>query len=147
MTRTVKTIDSFSGEYAWLSNFYSAPVTFDNVVYPSVEHAYQAAKTLDATLRRRFLAPDVTAGKAKRWGRALPIRKDWEQVKLGVMKLLIARKFSKGSELATQLLATGDTPLVEYNTWRDTFWGVCNGVGENHLGKLLMQQRTYLRRC
>ena len=60
------------------------------------------------------------------------------------MAALIAQKFDKG-ELALALKYTGDAELIEGNNWGDTFWGVCNGVGENHLGKLLMARRAQLR--
>jgi ribA/ribD-fused uncharacterized protein len=127
----------------FLSNFWPVRVVLDGVEYPTVEHAYQAAKTLDSAERRRILAAS-TAGRAKKLGRRTRIRPDWDAVKLDVMRDLLMQKFSCDS-LRSALLATGDAPLVEVNTWSDYFWGVCNGIGENHLGKLLMQLRTQLR--
>lgn len=137
-------IDSFSGKYRFLSNFYSCNVEFEGLTYPSTENAYQAAKTLDRGLRKQFQS--CTASSAKKGGRYLPLRKDWEQVKVGIMVDLLRKKFARGA-IRDQLLATNDAELIEGNTWGDRFWGVCNGVGENMLGKLLMQVRDELRKC
>jgi ribA/ribD-fused uncharacterized protein len=138
-------IDSFQGEYRFLSNFWPAVVEYEGITYPSVEHAYQAAKTLDRNERRR-IAAIVEPDDAKRAGRALPNqRKDWEQVKLRVMEDCVRYKFMHHAELREKLLATGDAELIEGNTWNDRYWGVCEGQGENHLGKILMKVRTELR--
>ena len=61
------------------------------------------------------------------------------------MKDLLEQKFAK-PELKKLLLATDDMLLVEGNTWGDTYWGVCNGIGFNMLGKLLVELRSQLRR-
>jgi ribA/ribD-fused uncharacterized protein len=132
----------FSGRHRWLSNFYEHPVTFEGVVYPSVEHAYQAAKTANPQDRAPFTSG--TPGQAKRRGRALKLRSDWEGVKVDVMLALLRVKF-KHAGLAHLLRGTGDAHLEEGNTWGDTFWGVCNGQGQNTLGRLLMQVRAELR--
>ena len=134
-------IDSFSGENRFLSNFYDAPVLLDGVLYPTTEHAYQAAKCLDDAERGRMLAANLTPGQCKRWGRSVKIREDWEQVKIPIMYMLLRQKFKPGSVLAAKLLATYPQELVEGNTWSDTFWGVCKGVGKNHLGDLLEKIR------
>jgi ribA/ribD-fused uncharacterized protein len=137
-------IDSFSGKYRFLSNFYPCWVKFKGDDYPSVEHAYQAAKTLDEQLRLMFQEPVMTAGEAKKAGRRLKVREDWEKVKRGVMSIILREKF-KQPKFKELLLATGDEELVEGNWWGDTYWGVCNSRGENHLGKLLMEIRDELR--
>lgn len=133
-------IDSFHGEHRFLSNFWPAEVMLDGVTYPTVEHAYVAAKTLDIETRREIAAVEKP-GDVKRFGRKLALRSDWESVKLDVMRDLVRQKFAH-SELRAQLLATGDAELIEGNTWNDTFWGVCRGKGENHLGKILMSVRA-----
>ena len=130
-------IDSFSGEHRFLSNFYPARVRLDGVEYPSTEHAFQAAKTLGD--RSVFLLG--SPGDAKRAGRRVALRADWEAVKLDVMADLLRQKFA-ADPLRSKLLATGTAELIEGNTWGDRFWGVCGGVGENHLGKLLMATRA-----
>jgi len=138
----MKDIEEFQGEFRWLSNFWPACVELDGVTFPSIENAYQAAKT-SAENREDFVW--CTAGQSKRDGRKVPMRPEWEQVKLQVMSDLIKQKFKVGSLLAKELIATGDVNIVEGNRWGDTFWGVCNGKGSNNLGKLLMQQRKFLQ--
>ena len=137
-----ETIARFRDAYAWLSNFWPVEVLYDGVRYPSVEHAYQAAKTMPA---HRAVFTRGTAAEAKRAGRTVPLREDWPMVKVEVMRALLAQKFAFGSPLAAHLLATGDAELVEGNDWGDVFWGVCRGHGTNVMGQLLMQQRTALR--
>lgn len=142
-SRTVPKIDSFDGDYRFLSNFYKASVVLDGSVYETVEHAYQAAKTLDPSERvkvRRCSSP----GRAKKAGRQLSIRKDWEEKKLDTMRQLVLAKFLRSRKLAKALLETGEAQLVEGNNWNDTFWGVCRGKGDNHLGKILMWVRSVL---
>ena len=138
-------INDFRGEYRWLSNFHAVEVTLDGEVYPSTEHAYQAAKFPLGSVLRASVRSAPTCRDAKRLGRSPGMRSNWDNVKLGIMGNLLRQKFAPGSELAGKLLATGDRPLVEGNTWGDRFWGVCGGVGENHLGKLLMQIRAELK--
>lgn len=133
-------IDSFSGQHRFLSNFYLADVIFDGNIYPSVEHAYQAAKTRDVRLRQA-VRKARTAGEAKRMGREIILRPDWEAVKTGHMLVFLRRKFSH-EYLRDKLTATGQATLIEGNTWGDRIWGVCGGVGENRLGKLLMRVRA-----
>lgn len=136
-------IDSFSGEYAFLSNFYQKPFMWDLVWVATAEHAYQMAKTLDITERDLiWLSP--TPSLAKRYGRKCTLREDWEDTKDSVMKNVITVKF-QDPELKEMLLATGDTELIEGNTWGDTYWGLCNGKGKNMLGKLLMELREEIR--
>lgn len=135
-------IAEFQGEYRWLSNFWPTQVRLEGVFYPSVEHAYQAAKTHPS---QRAVFRTCTAGQAKRLGRAVQMRPDWEQLKVPTMRSLIEDKFSPGSELGTRLVATGRRTLIEGNHWGDVFWGVCRGRGRNMLGQLLMERRTFLQ--
>lgn len=136
------TISSFSGEYRFLSNFWPCEIIFEGEYYTSVEHAYVAAKVTDPMIRQ-LVRKCLTAGEAKRLGRKLPLRCDWANVRLSMMENFLRQKFSE-AKLAQLLLSTGDEQLVEGNHWKDTFWGVCEGVGENHLGRLLMQIRAEL---
>lgn len=137
-------IESFSGNYRFLSNFFrpTANVILDGVEYSSVEHAYQAAKTTNTDDRKQFQFG--TPSEAKRMGRGLSLRSDWETVKESVMLDLLRQKFI-GTDLEVSLRATGDAELVEGNYWQDTYWGVCDGVGQNRLGVLLMQVRDELK--
>lgn len=135
----MRVIDRFDGEYRFLSNFWKSPVEYDGMLFESVEHAYQAAKTLDWD-QREWVRSAPTPGKAKQYGRNVLLRPDWEEIKIGVMRGLLEQKFAD-AKLQAKLIATGNAELVEGNFWHDTFWGVCNGVGDNHLGKLLMEVR------
>lgn len=146
MLLQVKPIDRFDDEHRFLSNFWPAAVQLDGYTYPTVEHAYQAAKTLSAKERTAIamIHPD-SPGRAKQLGRKVTKRKDWEQIKLSVMLTLLRQKFAPGTGLARQLLATGNSELIEGNNWGDMYWGRVEGVGLNHLGRLLMQVREELR--
>ena len=139
-------IMQFQGKYRWLSNFWPAVIRSNGESYSSVEHAYQAEKCADAEDRKMFSRAGLSAGQAKRLGRQIKIREDWDDnLKLLVMNILIRRKFLQNTDLREKLLATGDAVLVEGNLWGDRFWGVCLGRGENHLGKILMEVREELR--
>lgn len=142
---TAPSITRFDGAYRWLSNFW--PVTIEvpawGLTFPSVEHAYQAAKCDDPSERVMFTVG--TAGQAKRLGQRVAMRPDFPSQRVAIMDALLKRKFRAGTPLAHQLLATGEAQLVEGNTWGDTFWGVCNGKGMNQLGVLLMHRRAQLQ--
>lgn len=137
-------ITEFQGEYRWLSNFWPSRVELSEIGYPTVEHAFVAGKTMDPLVRHTLKETCKTPGEAKIFGRALELREDCEEVKIPLMKYLLTQKF-QDPELKQKLLDTGDQELIEGNTWNDTFWGVCDGVGENHLGKLLMEVREEIR--
>lgn len=137
-------IDKFEGQYGWLSNFYPVEVKLDGKKYPSVEHAYQAAKTLNKEEREEIrLLKKASLAKTK--GKKVTMRSDWDKVKVSVMADLVRQKF-KNEDLKKMLLATGDEQLIEGNWWGDIFWGVCRGVGMNHLGNILMKVREDLRK-
>lgn len=136
-------IDSFRGKYEFLSNFYPVEIFYDGYWYPTLEHAFQAAKTLDLK-EREMVREQATPGKAKQAGHSVHLRPDWEGVKVAIMKGLLQQKFFRHA-LGTRLLDTGGAELIEGNTWNDRFWGVCRGEGENHLGRLLMQVRADMR--
>lgn len=139
-------IASFSGKYRFLSNFWPVRVVFEGIEYPSVENAYQAAKTLD--LNKRVAFQTATAGKAKRASNKLKLRPDWEEIKLSIMEGLLCQKFSD-NVLLEELKSTESRLLVEGNTWHDNFWGNCScgskpdciKPGKNNLGQLLMKIR------
>lgn len=130
----------FKGEYRWLSNFYPAKVYYGYYLFPSVEHAFQAAKAPILTRTKfQFGLP----GTAKRLGRQQPLPHNWEHIKIPIMRSLLAQKFEFNSELGLFLQGT-EGALVEGNTWGDTFWGMCDGQGQNILGRLLMERRNIL---
>ena len=141
----VEIIDRFTKEsgYDFLSNFYRSTVRFEGRLYPTVEHAYQAAKTTDDSIRELIRASSDPM-RAKKLGQEIKKREDWDGIKIYVMKSLIKEKFSNPF-LRPLLLATGEKTLVLNNKWNDTFWGVCRGVGENWLGKILMEERRQIK--
>jgi ribA/ribD-fused uncharacterized protein len=137
-------VSQFRGEHAFLSNFEPCPIRTGGRVYGSVENAFQAAKTTVPALRVPFEL--CSPQDAKRLGRRLPLRPDWEEIKLDVMRGMVAMKFRRGGALAGRLLATGDQELREGNTWGDRYWGCSlDGQGKNWLGRLLMERREVLR--
>lgn len=147
-------INSFTGRYRFLSNFYPVEIEHQGIKYPSVEHYYVAMKIKgDQQIDGKYLTmndcretiskmPD--AGKVKKLGKILKIRKDWDQVKMDVMIWGIREKF-KNEDLKQMLLDTSEKELIEGNWWGDQYWGVCNGKGDNNLGKILMRVRNELR--
>lgn len=133
-------ISSFRGKYYFLSNFCDSKVFYDGVEYTSVEHAYQAAKTLDLEYRD-IIRRAATPSKAKRIGQVVPVRDNWELIKVQIMRTLVAQKFAEPT-LRSYLQATAPAILEEGNWWGDTFWGVdLEGNGQNWLGKILMEVR------
>ena len=144
-------IADFRSEYDFLSNFYASPLTYDGADYPTLEHAFQAAKSLDHAERRKIRLA-TTAGMAKQLGRRIKRRDDWFELSLQIMEDLLRQKFTRYLDLGERLLATGDAPLIEGNNWGDTFYGCVydvhqqKWVGENHLGRLLMKIRDELKR-
>ena len=134
-------ITQFQGMYRWLSNFWPVYIEYEGRGFPSVEHAYQAAK-LKPEAREPFQSVHMKAGEAKRLGRGKEPA-DWKERNLGIMLDLLRLKF-QDAKLRKSLLDTKDIELIEGNNWNDTFWGVCRGVGQNNLGKLLMQVRSEL---
>jgi ribA/ribD-fused uncharacterized protein len=144
-------IDKFDGPYRFLSNFWPSPVMFCGDTYHTVEHAYQAAKTLDLRARAKFRDGTITAGMAKRMGKELVLRPNWDIIKTTVMECLIKQKF-RDKTLKQMLLETAPALLIEGNTWHDRFWGECycpnhkNNPGKNNLGTILMRVRDELGR-
>jgi ribA/ribD-fused uncharacterized protein len=151
-------ITIFNGKYGFLSNFYPCTIEYQGITYPSVEHYYVAMKSNNDQMIdgkyytagdfRELVSKVTTAGKAKRLGRVIKIRTDWDEKKLGFMEWALRQKF-KDPELRDMLLSTGSIQLIEGNYWHDIFWGQCTcekcaNKGKNHLGKLLMQIRSEL---
>lgn len=137
-------ITKFRDEYAFLSNFYPSPIIVAGAPFPTVEHAFQSFKAkYPADAEKIRTAPTPRA--AKRLGRTCPMIPNWDQLKRAVMLICVRAKFEQNSRLRERLLETGDVALIEGNTWGDTYWGQCNGVGQNELGKILMLVRRELR--
>lgn len=137
-------IDSFRGDYAFLSNFYNAPVTYNGVIYNNNEAAFQAQKCVNECIKSAFV--NLSASEAKHFGHKVTLRNDWEQVKVSIMQEIVKAKFDQNPELADKLLQTGDVKLEEGNNWGDRTWGTVNGVGRNLLGNILMEVRDNLKK-
>lgn len=131
-------ITEFSDSYRFLSNFYPCAIVYNKLIFSSVENAYQASKCAIEKDQLEFI--NISAGKAKQLGKEVPLRIDWDTVKLDIMRELVTQKFYN-IELQNKLLATYPDELIEGNNWNDTFWGKCNNIGENWLGKILMEVR------
>lgn len=143
---TISQISEFRGDYAFLSNFYPAPVSYMGETYANNEAAFQAQKTLSAIEQRKFCIFRMHSPyDAKNLGKSLTLRPDWEKVKIRLMYEICMCKFMQNPELRDKLLATGDCTLVEENNWGDYFWGKVNNCGENQLGIILMDVRAKLR--
>lgn len=145
-------INSFRGQYDFLGNFHPSVIRYEGVLYPNVETAYQCAKTESQSERDCVMylyegglpMRRTTPGEAKKFGRRVTLRADWEDVKVGIMLDLLREKF-KAPQLAELLRATGHAQLEEANEYGDRYWGTCNGEGLNMLGILLMEVRDELR--
>jgi len=147
MSQKLEQVDSFKDDYEKFRNFYPVVIHFESINFPSVEHAYVAAKSTDIFFRKRIAElPADQAGKAKIMGRKVFIRLDWDMVKIAYMKRFLHQKFAY-DEFRSLLLSTGDMLLIEGNYWHDNYWGDCycpkckDIKGKNNLGKLLMKVR------
>ena len=136
-------IKEFRGKYFFLSNFYEAPVTWEGITYQNNESAFQSAKVIDKEKRKSF--SNLNPSLAKRKGRHVLLRHDWEKIKDDIMYEICLAKFSQNEDLKEKLLNTKDEYLEEGNTWGDTYWGAVNGKGKNKLGKILMKVREVLK--
>ena len=136
-------ITTFAGQYRFLSNFYLSKVKYEDDIYPTVEHAYQASKTTRGN--RRSIRQAESPGHAKKFGREVPMRSDFEESKVMIMRKLVRQKF-RDPTLRESLLRTGTRKLIEGNDWGDQFWGESPvGSGQNRLGLILMEIRDEIK--
>jgi ribA/ribD-fused uncharacterized protein len=137
-------IGAFSGKWKGLSNFEPCEIVWEGLRFPTTEHAFQAAKTLDMD-ERHVIRLMKSPGQAKRAGRVVTLRPNWEEIKIPTMEQIVRLKFIQ-PEFKELLLSTGEQELQEGNWWGDTFWGVSiqTGRGRNELGKILMRLRESL---
>lgn len=146
-------IHRFYGRWAFLSNFFPAVLTWEGITYPSAEHAYNAAKTLDIGLQHA-IAYAETPRLAKKMGRKLAdLRPGWEgQVRFQAMAEILRAKFTYHPARIQALISTRDAVLIEGNRWHDQVWGDCYcgrleclPAGRNCLGLALTALRESLR--
>jgi len=121
---------------------YSIKIDYNGLTFGCSEAAYQAAKCANEEDRILFIG--ISGYDAKKLGQQVKLRSDWYVVQLGIMEEILRIKFSKPN-LKKQLLNTKDQFIAENNTWNDTFWGIVNGYGKNHLGEILMKIREDIK--
>lgn len=142
-------INIFRHDYSFLSNFYRSSIEYQGDVYSTAEHLFQALKTKSKRLREQIRIAK-TPSSAKKLGRRIILRKDWETIKYKLMYMVVRLKFQQDSKLTDALLDTEKHTLVEENYWHDNIWGSCichkckQIEGENHLGKILMKVRNII---
>lgn len=140
----MQTIYQFDGEHRFLSNFYFARFWWAGFLWDYSENAYQAAKSLKHENWVLLSGASVTPGQAKRIGKSLAMRQDWEQIKQDTMLAIVKEKFYQNPDLEAKLMATAPARLEEGNTWGDKVWGIsppASGNGTNWLGEILMLVR------
>lgn len=150
-------ISGFRGPHYFLSNFYERPIWYRNVLCANSEVAFHLQKCSNMQIWLELLEQltkttgvkkdfsNLTASEAKRLGRKVPLRADWETIKFDEMYHICYAKFTQHKDLQEKLLATGSVYLEEANQWGDRVWGTVNGNGRNHLGKILMKVREEIR--
>lgn len=139
----IEVINEFRDNYFFLSNYYPCNITHDGLTYKSSEAAFQAAKCQNIGDKIAFT--NMSASESKKAGRQVKnIRPDWDDVRISIMKEIVLQKFTQNRSLKYKLIQTGNSKLIEGNTWNDKFWGVCNDEGENHLGIILEEVRSIL---
>ena len=144
-------IYGFFGVFRFLSNFELCQVRYDGRIFNSTEAAYMSAKVDPSSpksdaYKDALASPSLKPSDARKLGRQLTeLRDGWDDMRLQVMYEVNLSKYQDNPHLREKLLATEDLELVEANWWNDTFWGECNGIGENNLGKTLMRIRDELR--
>jgi len=150
-----KTLWNWQDEYEFLRNDFSAEVQFNGITFPTVEHAFQAAKSQDLNAKLKFTEEFLTPREAKEMGRTLDLRPDWDEVRDVIMMILVRVKFFDNEDLGTKLLETGTANLVmgfSTPSKYDAYWGAliteCDSNpivdGDNRLGRILMDVRQEL---
>jgi len=134
-------INNLKGSF--LSNFYESSIELDAVVYRNAEAAYQAMKSNDSLVRVKFI--NLNGASAKALGKRIELRNDWNDIKLDMMYKIVKNKFMQNSTITKLLIDTNDKVIIEGNNWGDIYWGICNGIGENNLGKILMKVREEMK--
>ncbi|AYV75258.1 MAG: swarming motility protein [Terrestrivirus sp.] len=131
-------------------NYHPSPIKMEvlgkEFCFPTAEHAFHANKCVNVEDVDKFVDPNLTADDAKKVGRQITLREDWEEVKRNVMRSVLLKKYEQNSDLLEILLKTGSAYLVEHLPEKgDAFWGDDHdGSGQNVLGQLLMEVREEL---
>ncbi len=139
----------FRKELAFLSNFYEAPFEINGVKYKTVEHYFQSEKATGSKDKEKIIIAKTPAD-AKRLGKQIELRSDWDEVKDQVMFDGILNKFLQNKDIAEKLIKL-EGEIVEYNKWHDNYWGFClckrcqRKKKLNKVGKILMEVRNLLK--
>jgi ribA/ribD-fused uncharacterized protein len=138
-------IHGFFNEYRFLSNFWPCTIEYEGLKFNNSESLYMAHKSGNVEDFTKF-AGITKPGDAKRLGRTVKLRSDWDQVKFAIMEDVLRLKFGQNPDLRAKLLATNEVELIESNSWHDNIWGSCicsqcGNKGKNNLGKILMKLR------
>jgi len=141
----IEEITSFRGAYDFLDNSHKCEIELDGIMYKSVTHAFEASKT-DDTTKREQINKQPNGSKARYVCRNVETTELWENNKIRIMRALVLQKFIRYEDLRQRLLETGNAKIIFVNHWGDTFWGVTDGDGKNHLGRMLMKVRELTRR-
>lgn len=137
-------ITEFTGEYLFLSNFYLSKVEYDGLIFQNVEAAFQSSKITNKKMKKKFC--QMNPIKAKLTGEKLETTvENWEELKFDIMEKICYNKFTSNEVLKNRLLKTENKELINNNMRGDTIWGISNGIGENHLGRILMKIREELK--
>ena len=133
--------------FEFLSNMRLYPILYQNVIFKASENVYQFLK-LPEELKPEYINrfARMNPFTAKKITRKLPVKKDWNDIKLRVMFGVLKLKFYQHPYLIKKLIKI-EGPIVEYNYWKDTYWGYDINLkkGENNLGKLLLLLRDAWR--
>jgi ribA/ribD-fused uncharacterized protein len=135
--------------YGIFSNLYPSPVHFEDKLYPTAEHAYQAGKARKPEVRDWILsAPSPgLAAMAAHGLYTWDVTPNWAEIKFERMRRVLRAKFEQHPDLREILLSTRNARLVEAGTVNNAvnrLWGEVNGIGQNMLGVMLMELRAEL---
>ena len=101
----------FNGYFAFLRTDHTSQVYYEGEFYPSVAHAFEAAKSSDATERRRIRkAP--THKEMLQLAKLIRQPTGWLTRKLPVMEQLLRDKYRREPELRERLAQTGNRSLI-----------------------------------
>lgn len=139
-------IHEFRDDTRWLSNFTKCKIEINGVIYPSVENAYMSMKSRDKEWKKRCVT--LSPAQSKVEANKIQLRENWDEVRIQAMNHCLKQKFNQ-EPFKSKLIATGNENIQEGNVWNDTFWGIdltqTPNVGENHLGRLIMNIRETLK--
>lgn len=137
----------YEQEFYVLSNFSAFRLRYDGKDFDTAEAAYHYMKfPMDEGIQEKI----IRARSAHDAYKIAQVhkderRKDWDDVKVYIMRTILFEKVKQHQYVMQKLLETGDRELIE-DSWRDDFWGWGpNKDGQNALGKLWMEVRSAMK--